>query len=86
MAWLLVSGGLTAAACGLVLVGWSLLAGRGDLWNPGVASTLLGQFALVAGRLIQFGRRNSDLGRPGVNAYAARSSHASLADHQQPLR
>jgi hypothetical protein len=53
VAWLLVSLGLAVFACGAVLLGWSLIGGRGDLWPLGMPMTLLGQAGLVLGLILQ---------------------------------
>lgn len=45
--------GLIAFVCGLVLLGWSLIAGRGDLWGMSLSVTLAGQFGLLFGLLLQ---------------------------------
>lgn len=46
--------------CGGVLVGWSVVAGRPDLWNFGLPTALLGQIALLAGLVLQLERIWSD--------------------------
>jgi len=53
LAWLLLSLGLMAFACGGVLLAWSAATGRGDLWNWGLPLALGGQAALLVGLLFQ---------------------------------
>jgi hypothetical protein len=56
LAWLATALGLMGFACGGVLLAWSLLAQRGDLWNLGLPITLGGQCGLVIGLLLQLER------------------------------
>lgn len=51
--WLLVAIGLATFVCGGVLLGWSLAAGRDDLWPLGMPLTLIGQAGLVLGLVLQ---------------------------------
>jgi len=53
-AWLILSLGLATFACGAVLLGWSLIAGRDDLWPVGLPITLIGQAGLILGIVLQF--------------------------------
>ena len=39
--------------CGAVLLGWSFVAGRGELWSLGLPLTLAGQAGLVLGLILQ---------------------------------
>ncbi len=48
--------GTTGFVCGGILVGWSLIAGRQDLWNVGLPVALVGQIALLAGLVLQLDR------------------------------
>lgn len=52
-AWACLTLGLMAFVCGGVLVGWSFVADRGDLWSLGLPLTLGGQVGLVLGLLLQ---------------------------------
>jgi hypothetical protein len=52
-AWLLLSLGLAAFACGAVLLGWSFAADREDLWPLGMPLALAGQAALIVGLVLQ---------------------------------
>lgn len=54
--WLLLSLGLMAFVCGGVLVGWSLAAGRNELWYIGLPIALAGQIGLLAGLVLQIQR------------------------------
>ena len=42
-----------ALACGGVLIAWSLIAGRDDLWSIGLPLAVVGQGGLVIGLLLQ---------------------------------
>jgi hypothetical protein len=53
LAWGLMGIGLMAFVCGGVLLAWSLLGRRGDLWNLGMPLTLAGQFGLLLGLVMQ---------------------------------
>lgn len=53
LGWTLVTFGMVGFACGAVLTGWSLAAGRTDLWTMGVPTFLLGQAALLVGMIFQ---------------------------------
>jgi hypothetical protein len=53
LVWLALSLGTMAFACGGILLGWSLVAGRGDLWNAGLPVALGGQIALLIGLLLK---------------------------------
>jgi hypothetical protein len=46
--------------CGGVLVGWSVVSARAELWNFGLPTSLLGQIALLAGLVLQLERIWSD--------------------------
>jgi hypothetical protein len=54
--WLALAVGTTGFVCGGVLVGWSLVAGRQELWNIGLPVALVGQIALLAGLVLQLDR------------------------------
>ena len=53
LAWACLSLGVMALACGGVLVAWSLLSNRGDLWSLGLPLAVVGQGGLVIGLLLQ---------------------------------
>ena len=63
VAWLVLLFGLMGMACGGVLVGWSLIAGRQDLWPIGLPIALVGQIVLVMGVILQMGRLWNDHSR-----------------------
>ena len=42
-----------ALACGGVLIGWSVLGSRDDLWSLGMPLAVMGQAGLVIGLLLQ---------------------------------
>jgi hypothetical protein len=52
-AWCILSLGLAVFACGAVLLGWSLIAHREDLWPVGMPLALIGQAGLVLGLVLQ---------------------------------
>jgi len=47
--WMGLSLGTAAFACGGILLGWSMAAGRQELWNIGLPVALGGQIALMVG-------------------------------------
>jgi hypothetical protein len=51
--WLILSIGLAIFACGSVLLGWTLIAGREDLWRLGMPLAVIGQSGLVLGLVLQ---------------------------------
>ncbi len=53
LAWASLSLGVMAFVCGGVLLGWSALAGRQDLWSLGLPLTLAGQAGLIVGLVLQ---------------------------------
>ncbi len=55
-AWASICLGLMAFACGGVLLGWSVLGQRTELWSLGVPITLVGQVALLVGLCLQLDR------------------------------
>jgi hypothetical protein len=55
-AWLVLLTGLMGMACGGVLLGWSLVAARQDLWRIGLPIALVGQIVLVIGLILQMDR------------------------------
>lgn len=55
-AWAAICLGLMAFACGGVLLGWSVLGDREELWSLGVPIALVGQVALLVGLCLQLDR------------------------------
>jgi hypothetical protein len=53
LCWVAYSLGLMSFVCGAVLLGWSLFAGRADLWNYGLPMALAGQAVLLMGVVLQ---------------------------------
>jgi hypothetical protein len=51
--WFILSLGLAIFACGAVLLVWSLLGQREDLWPIGMPLALLGQAGLILGLVLQ---------------------------------
>lgn len=52
-AWSALAGGLAAFTCGGVLTGWSIAAGRDELWTIGLPTLIGGQLTLVLGLILQ---------------------------------
>jgi len=52
VAWTLLALGMMAFAFGAVLLGWSLLAERQELWSLGLPIALAGQFPLLLGLIL----------------------------------
>ncbi len=53
LVWPLLALGLMTFVCGGVLVGWSLAAGRSELWTLGLPIALVGQIGLLTGLVLQ---------------------------------
>jgi hypothetical protein len=53
LAWAALSLGVMAFVCGGVLLGWSAIAGRQDLWSIGLPLALVGQAGLIVGLVLQ---------------------------------
>lgn len=53
ISWALLSSGSMALVCGVVLLVWSCVADRAELWNLGIAPTMAGQAALLIGLVFQ---------------------------------
>jgi len=56
LTWTTLSLGTMAFVCGGVLLGWSLLGDRAELWNLGMPVALGGQIALLVGLVLQLDR------------------------------
>ena len=54
--WLSLSMGTAGFVCGGILLGWSLAAGRQELWTIGLPVALVGQVALLIGLVLQLER------------------------------
>lgn len=54
--WTALSLGTMAFVCGGILVGWSVVSGRTELWNVGMPIALGGQIALLLGLVLQLDR------------------------------
>jgi hypothetical protein len=52
-AWAILSLGLAVFACGAVLLTWSLVGKRSDLWPVGMPLALIGQAGLILGLILQ---------------------------------
>jgi hypothetical protein len=56
LVWTAVSLGVMALVCGGILMIWSVLGVRPELWNVGLPIAVLGQIALVLGLILQLDR------------------------------
>jgi hypothetical protein len=56
LTWLALSLGTASFVCGGILLGWSLAAGRQELWTIGLPVALAGQVALLVGLVLQLDR------------------------------
>jgi len=56
LAWAVLSFGLMGFVCGGVLLGWSYVAGRDELWSLGMPITVAGQVGLLLGLVLQLER------------------------------
>ena len=56
LAWAVLSTGLMAFTCGGVLLGWSFLFARRDLWDLGMPAAVGGQITLLIGLVLQLER------------------------------
>jgi hypothetical protein len=53
VSWLVISSGLMLFVCGVILVAWSIVSGREELWRVGLPIALVGQATLVVGGALQ---------------------------------
>jgi hypothetical protein len=67
--WALLCGGTMAFVCGAVLLAWSLIAGRNELWTLGMPACLAGQLGLLLGVVFQL-TRMWDENRQTANQFA----------------
>lgn len=74
--WVALSLGTMTFVCGLILLGWSLVAGRDELWSVGMPVALCGQIALLVGLVLQLDRLWHD----------SRHAAAKLDDVDERLR
>lgn len=56
LAWLVLSLGTAALICGGILLAWSIVAGRSELWKLGLPIAAGGQIALLIGLVLQLDR------------------------------
>jgi hypothetical protein len=75
LTWVALSLGTTAFVCGGMLLGWSLVTGREELWAIGLPVALCGQIALLVGLVLQLDRLRHD----------SRHAAAKLDDVDQQL-
>ena len=54
--WAVLWTGLAIFACGGVLMIWSIVAQREELWNTGIPMLLVGQMGLLVGLILQLDR------------------------------
>lgn len=60
LTWSILSLGSMGLACGGVLMGWSVVAGRPDLWSVGTPIVLVAQLVLLIGFIVQLDRLGDD--------------------------
>jgi hypothetical protein len=60
LVWLALAIGTTGFVCGSVLLAWSFVAGRNELWTFGLPAMLIGQIALLVGLALQLDRLRRD--------------------------
>ena len=89
--WIALAIGTAGCACGGVLLAWSLVAGRHELWTVGLPTMLIGQIALLAGLALQFDRLWRDNHAASVklddmdrNLYELRTTAAVLGTQPNP--
>lgn len=56
LTWIALSLGTTTFVCGGILLGWSVVAERQELWTLGLPIALVGQVALLVGLVLQLDR------------------------------
>lgn len=56
LTWLALALGTTGFVCGGILLAWSLVAERRELWDVGLPVALVGQIALLVGLVLQIDR------------------------------
>jgi MFS family permease len=60
VAWSLLGFGIMAFVCGAILLAWSLIADRSELWTLGMPICLAGQLGLLLGLVFQLSRMWDD--------------------------
>lgn len=60
LSWTALSLGIMALVCGGILLGWSAVSGRQDLWSIGMPIVLGGQVGLLVGLVLQLDRLWND--------------------------
>jgi hypothetical protein len=68
-AWMALLPGTAALICGGVLSGWSIVAGREELWKIGLPITIGGLIALLIGLMLQFVRLRHGNNHAAVKLY-----------------
>lgn len=64
--WVLLGSGIMAFVCGAVLLAWSLVADRGELWTLGMPICLAGQLGLLLALVFQLTRLWDDNRRTAI--------------------
>ncbi len=82
-AWTILSLSLAVFACGAVLLAWSLIGQRDDLWSIGLPLALIGQAGMILGLVLQVesisGRRAVE-NRPVTYRRPVRAAGFSASD------
>ncbi len=80
-AWTILSLSLAIFACGAVLLAWSLLGQREDLWSIGLPLALIGQAGMILGLVLQIdglsGRRVAEQRQPFRRRVARKAAFLS---------
>src|SRR5205814_4004143 len=74
-AWTIVSLSLAVFACGAVLLAWSLLGQREDLWPVGLPLALIGQAGLIVGLVLQIDGLTGRVTAPQANNRLPHARH-----------
>lgn len=82
--WTILALGLMALVCGGVLLGWSILGRRADLWPVGLPIALAGQVALVVGLILQIDRLRHDYRTPPGSVRAQGTRGERRPDNHSP--
>jgi hypothetical protein len=82
-AWTILSLGLAVFACGAVLLGWSIVAEREDLWPIGLPLALAGQAGMIVGLVFQLegvwqSNRQTAVALSALDANVVRSSRSDM--------
>jgi hypothetical protein len=86
-AWTILSVALAVFACGTVLLAWSLIGQREDLWPVGLPLALIGQAGMILGLVLQIDGlvvRRAAEDRPAVRRRPVRANSISIGESRLP--